>query len=174
MPTFKQQLKTLQGKQQYAAMIALLEASDEPNRDTIIARIQLKMKEAERAEVVLNKTSETVAPKAIVQPVKRRISRWWRVFLALLVIMTAAGIVNMVQRVQQIDAKVEADTAWIGLGAYCGRVLARETNISDCDAWREWIRQDYAQVVIDCNEAMPWLYDNETFYTCLEDGLPKV
>lgn len=174
MPTFKQQLKTLQDKKEYAAMIALLEASDEPNRSTIIARIQLKIQEAARAEVVLNKTAETVAPKATVQPVKRRISRWWRVFLVLLVIMTAAGIINMVQRVQQIDAKVEADTAWIGLGAYCGRVLARETNISDCDAWREWIRQDYAQVVIDCNEAMPWLYDDERFYTCLKDGLPKV
>lgn len=174
--SLKEQLKILQSKKQYAAMIALLEASDEPQKATIIARIQLKMREAERAEVEVKATTEPVKDaihRVPAPPAKaKRISRLWRVFLVLLVIMTAAGIVNMVQRVQQIDAKVEADTAWIGLGAYCGRVLARETNISDCDAWREWIRQDYAQVVIDCNEAMPWLYDDERFYDCLEDGLP--
>lgn len=170
--SLKEQLKILQSKKQYAAMITLLEASDEPQKATIIARIQLKMQEAARAEVEVKATAETVPLKATVQPVKRRISRLWRVFLVLLVIATIAGIVNTVQRVQQIDAKVLADTAWIGLGAYCGRVLARQTNISDCDAWRAWITQDYAQVVVDCNEASPWLYDDERFYDCLEDGLP--
>lgn len=131
---------------------------------------QLKKVEPVKPEVVLNKTSETVVPKATVQPVKRRISRWWRVFLVLLLIMTAAGIVNTVQRVQQIDAKVEADTAWIGLGAYCGRVLRWETNISDCTAWREWIERDYRAEVIDCNTRHPWLYEDINFYNCLTDS----
>lgn len=136
-------------------------------------RARAKAAAAKRTQQ-LKKIEPVVEVKPPSAPVKRRISKFWYVFLALLLIATAAGVINMVQRVQQIDAKVEADTAWIGLGAYCGRVLARETNISDCDAWREWIRQDYSQVVIDCNNASPWLYDDETFYECLEDGLPAI
>lgn len=71
--SLKSQLKILQDRKQYAAMIALLEASDEPNRTTIIARIQLKMQEAERAEVEVKATTEPVQelPKLRTPPVRR-------------------------------------------------------------------------------------------------------
>lgn len=165
--SLKEQLKILQSKKQYAAMIALLEASNEPNRSTIIARIQLKMQEAARAEVEAKATSEPVhlpfegdVRKA--QPVKKKPSptrKYWRLFLVLLVVATVIGIWSVATKVTDVFHKV-------GLSAYC----RYEDKSTDCIAWRDMTWNAQQAVVRECYAKYEYPKYDYAFYGCLEDA----
>lgn len=157
----KAQLKKLQDAKQYEAMIVLLEASDEPNKKVVIARIRQKMKDDAKAKAPAPAASkplpfEEPAPK----PARRRGCMFYGM-IALLILVAISIPVG-------INIKNGVDRAFLrtALWAYCRDA----EKSSDCDAWREANWSQFEAITKQCNDQWEYPTYRASFFICMEDA----
>ena len=171
----KAQLKALLAAKEYRAAMTLLESSTLPDKRTYIERIKKRMAEETTAQAPVKPMAESgkTPGRSPAKAMPARRKTWLWVAAVLMVIVAGCAVIIAV-KVSQIDNQLTADTAWIGVEAYCGRILADTgiVNIRNCDTWEAKVKTEQSSVVVACNNQVAWLTNEYDFYDCLLHRLP--